>query len=230
MALAGPADAAKSMDTSPRLPELPVRQVPAEERVSGFVGLVLLPDPATILEASALAAALLPPDAPQRLGPGLLPHVTLTQCAVRDAPRARVRALAARLDERLAGQALPLGRVAPFPGGFLFWCVDAGSPARQLIQAAHEEALALADGALDPAANAAVVDGTARATGGDAQLVANARRHGYAFVRDRYLPHITLGFDPRSAVLERRDHLMTVERVLLVRLGRLGSVEAVLAL
>lgn len=222
------------MDTSPgdRLPELPVRQVPAEERISGFVGLVVLPDSATIVKAFALAAALLPPDAPQRLAPGSLPHLTLTQCAVRDAPRSRVRELIARLDERLAGRALPLGRVAPFPGGFLFWCVDAGSPARQLIQAAHEEALALADGVLDPAANTAVVEGTARATGDDAQLVANARRHGYAFVRDRYLPHITLGFDPRSASIEDRDHaqLMTVERVLLARLGRLGSVEAVLAL
>jgi hypothetical protein len=201
--------------------------------ITGFVGIVVRPDAATIGKAYALAAALLPTDAEQGLAPGALPHVTLTQCALRDAPRAHVKALVARLDERLVGRTLPLTRVAPFPGGFLFWCVDAEAPDRQLLQSAHEHALTLADGFLDGAANDAVVAGTARATGNERPLVDNARRYGYAFVNDRYLPHITLGFDPKTVpAFTPRDHphVMTVERVVLARLGRLGRVEEVVAL
>jgi hypothetical protein len=199
--------------------------------ISGFVGLVIEPDAATIRAAYELAATCLPPDAEQRLAPGSLPHVTLTQCGLRDVPRARVRSLIARLDQRLRGTRVPLDSVVPFPGGFLFWTVDAESPERHRLQAAHEEALTLADGGLDPTTSAAIVEGTARATGNDAQLVANARRYGYAFVNERYLPHITLGFAPgASFVPQRHAHVMMVERVVLARLGRLGRVEEVYAL
>ena len=198
--------------------------------ISGFVGLVIEPDGATIRMAYELAAALLPPDAEQRLAPGDLPHVTLTQCGLRDVPRARVTSLIARLEQRVKGTRLPLEPVVPFPGGFVFWTVDPDSPERQQLQAAHEEALTLAEGALDPTTNARIVEGTARATGHDAQLVANAQRYGYAFVNERYLPHITLGFAPgASFVPQRHAHVMTVERVVLARLGRLGRVEEVYA-
>ena len=183
--------------------------------ISGFVGLVIEPDAATIRAAYALAAELLSPEAEQRLTHGDLPHVTLSQCPLRDVARARVT--------------LPLDSVVPFPGGFLFWTVDAESPERHRLQAAHEEALTLADGALDPTINARVVEATARATGDDETLVANAGRYGYAFVNERYLPHITLGFTPNSAfAAQRRPHVMTVERVVLARLGRLGRVEEVM--
>lgn len=205
----------------------------SDDLISGFVGLVIEPDLATIAKAYELAAALLPRDAEQVLAPDGRPHVTLTQCPLRDAPRARVKALVARLDERIAGHTLPLARVVPFPGGFLFWCVDSSAPARQLLQSVHEEALALADGVLDPVRNAAVVEGTARATGNDARLVDNARGYGYAFVGERYLPHITLGFDPTtiaSFTPQDQPHVMTVERVVLARLGRLGRIEEVLRL
>ena len=100
-----------------------------------------------------------------------------------------------------------------------------------MLQAAHVRALTLADGGLDEATNDAVVAGTARATGDDPVLVANARRYGYAFVNARYLPHITLGFAPRASVASRTHaHVMTVERVVPVRLGRLGRVDEVLDL
>ena len=203
------------------------------DTITGFVGIVVQPDAVTIVEAYELAAALLPEDAEQVLTPGALPHVTLTQCAVRDAPRARLKTLIARLDGLLAGRALPLKSVVPFPGGFLFWCVDPAAPERELIQSAHEHALTLADGVLDEVANEAVIAGTARATGNDRRLVDNARRFGYAFIKDRYLPHITLGFDPRtvpSFAPQDRPHRMTIERVVLARLGRLGRVETILAL
>lgn len=141
-------------------------------------------------------------------------------------------ALVARLHALLAGRAIPLRRVAPFPGGFLFWHVDAGAPARALLQSAHEDALTLADSALDADANEAVVAGPARATDNDTQLVANARHYGYAFVKDQYRPHITLGFAPEVvASISRRDHVhtMRVERVVVARLGRLGRVEEIVA-
>ena len=199
--------------------------------ISGFVGLVVEPDAATIRAAYELAAELLPPAAEQRLTHGDLPHVTLTQCALRDVPRARVKALIARLDQRLAGTRLRLDHVVSFPGGFVFWTVDPDSTERRQLQAAHEEALTLADGALDPTINARVVEATARATGDDEALVGNARRYGYAFVNERYLPHITLGFAPNAPFApQRRAHVMTVARVVLAKLGRLGRVEDVYTL
>ena len=201
--------------------------------LSGFVGIVLRPDADTIAKAYELAPALLPPDSEQVLVPPALPHITLTQGALRDAAPAVVKRLVADLDRQLAGRRIPLAQIVPFTGGFLFWCVDDTSAARPVLQAAHAQALSLADGVLDETANEAVVAGTAQATGNDPVLVANARRYGYALVTDRYLPHITLGFAPRvvgSLVPRTHAHVMTVERVVAVRLGRLGRVEEVLDL
>lgn len=173
----------------------------------------------------------MPAGSQQALARGSLPHVTLTQCALRDAPRERLAAFVERLEGRLRGRTIPLSAVMKFGAGFLFWGVDTASPERALVQAAHEHAITVADGLLDPVVNGAVVEGTARAFNNDAALVDNARRYGYALIRERYAPHITLGFDPRVPDAERqRPHAMTVERVVVVRLGTLGRVAEVLSL
>jgi len=202
--------------------------------VSGFVGLVLVPDAATITAAYRLASRLVADGAESVLAGGALPHVTLTQCALRDAPRARLIALIDRLEERVRTLRIPLGPLTVFGGGFVFWCVEPESPARGVLQAAHQDALALADGVLDPVANAAIVEGTANLTGEDPVLVAHARRYGYAFVGESYLPHITLGFDSRvaaGAALAEPGHVheMRVERVALVQLGRYGVVQSLVS-
>ncbi len=105
---------------------------------------------------------------------------------------------------------------------------------RSRLQAAHQDALALADGALDPVANAAIVEATGKLTGDDPALVDNARRYGYAFVGERYLPHVTLGYDARLAAgatlaEPARAHEMRVERVALARLGRYGVVQSLIS-
>jgi len=202
--------------------------------VSGFVGLVLVPDAATIAAAYRLARSVIADGAESMLVRGSLPHVTLTQCALRDAPRSRLIALIDRLEERLSTARIPLGPLTVFGGGFVFWCVEPGSPARGVLQAAHQDALALAAGLLDPAANAAIVEGTAKLTGDDPVLVALARRYGYAFVGERYLPHVTLGYDSRLAAgatlaEPARVHEMRVERVALARLGRYGVVQSLIS-
>lgn len=206
----------------------------ADDTVSGFVGLVLVPDAATITAAYRLASRLVADGAESVLAGGALPHVTLTQCALRDAPRARLIALIDRLEERVRTLRIPLGPLTVFGGGFVFWCVEPESPARGVLQAAHQDALALADGVLDPVANAAIVEGTAKLTGDDPVLVAHARRYGYAFVGESYLPHITLGFDSRLAAGAAfaepvHVHEMRVERVALVRLGRYGVVQSLVS-
>ena len=200
-----------------------------DETISGFVGLVLIPDAPSIDAARALAKALVPPDAEQTVASGDLPHVTVMQCPLREAPRAHVASFVDQLRRQLLGRTLPLNRVIPFPGGFLFWTVDPDSPERQLLQSVHENALTLGDGFLDPITHAAIVEGTVKATGNDEQLVGNARRYGYAFAKERYVPHITLGFASRASFAPR-DHVfaMRVERAALVRLGRLGRVEEIL--
>lgn len=106
------------------------------------------------------------------------------------------------------------------------------------MQAAHEHAVTFADGLLDPVANAAVIEATIGAFGDERELVGNVRRSGYALVRERYLPHITLGFDPRLGGGDRsaesnvasRPHTMTMDRVVLARLGRYGRAEATFSL
>lgn len=220
------------MNHADALGEFGIHEVAADARVTGFVALVLQPDVATIRAAYAEAAAALPRTAEQALGHGSLPHLTLTQCMVRGAPRARFAEYVARLDGLLRGLEVPLRRIARFGAGFLFWHVDGDSPARAILQAAHEDAIAVGEGLLDAVANAAIVEGTKKVTNDDPVLVAYARRYGYAFVRERYLPHVTLGFDATVAALPPRErtHTMTVTRVLLARLGPLGRVETVLAL
>lgn len=207
----------------------------SDDTISGFVGLVLVPGPETLVAARMLAAAIVSAGAESVLDAGALPHVTLTQCPLREAPRAPVSDLIARLERRLIGANIPLSPLVVFGGGFVFWCVEPTASERSVLQAAHEEALALADGGLDPVANADVVAATIKLTAGDPALVANARRHGYAFVRERYLPHITLGFDSRlttGATLAEssRPHAMRVTRVALARLGRYGVVQSVIEL
>ncbi|MBI1737223.1 MAG: hypothetical protein HYR51_18790, partial [Candidatus Rokubacteria bacterium] len=155
-----------------------MKAIPAPARVSGFVAIVVQPDEATVRASYALAASLMPPDATQALAPGSLPHVTLTQCAVRDAPRELLARFVTGFDARLRGLSVPLRAVTAFGGGFLFWCVDGPSPARTALQRAHEDALAVADGILDPVANAAVVAATVETTANDPVLVANAREFG----------------------------------------------------
>lgn len=204
-----------------------------DERITGFVALVIQPDPPTILKAYDLAQTLMPAAAEQVTAPGSLPHLTLTQCTLRDAPRGRVREFVARLDDTLRGTAIPLGAVVTFGAGFLFWCAEAEGPGRRALQAAHEYAVTLAEGLLDPVANEAVVEATARAFADEPELVANARRYGYALIRERYLPHITLGFDPRlgggraaGSSMSSVPHTMTMDRIVLARLGRYGRIEA----
>ena len=220
------------MVTDQTLARFRIPEVEAGERITGFVGLVVQPDPATIEAAYELAAAVVPRDAEVLLAPGLLPHVTLAQGALRDAPRERLTVFVDRLERELRGRPIPLGPIVPFGGGFSFWCVDPTSPERALLQRVHAAALGVADGFLDPVVNARVIEATLKASNDDAVLGDNARRYGYAFVNDRYLPHVTLGFDARLAADPAREHrrTMVAERVVVVRLGRYGRAEAVLAL
>lgn len=190
------------MSADDTLTDFGIRRVPAEPLITGFVALVIQPDTATIRAAYDLAAAVMPAGAQQVLAPGSLPHVTLTQCAVRDLPRRRAAEFVGRLDQELRGRTIPLSAVIPFGGGFVFWCVDPACGERATLQRAHEEAVTLADGFLDPVVNEKVVEGTIQTTNDAPVLVANARVCGYAFVRDRYLPHITLGFDPNLAAAD----------------------------
>jgi hypothetical protein len=96
--------------TDPRdPPDIP--RLPAPERITGFVALAIKPDAATIRTSQDLAVSLLPAAAEPVIGPGSWPHVTLMQCAVREAPRARVREFIARLEEVLRGQSIPLSAI-----------------------------------------------------------------------------------------------------------------------
>jgi hypothetical protein len=114
--------------------QLGIREIPLPESVTGIVALVIRPDPPTIRAAYELADALVAPGAEQVLGPDSLPHVTLTQCALRAAPRARLRAFVARLEESLRGRTILLGPIEKFGQGFVFWCAVPDGPERRALQ------------------------------------------------------------------------------------------------
>jgi hypothetical protein len=75
--------------------------------ISDFLGIVARPDAATIHTCCELAAALLPRSPEMVVAPASLPHLTLTQCALRDAPGERLAEFVSRLDEQLRGVTIP---------------------------------------------------------------------------------------------------------------------------
>jgi 2'-5' RNA ligase len=201
----------------------------AATSLSGALGLVLVPDQATIDRAYALAEEIMPKDAQYVLRQGSLPHLTLYHGKlVNLAPSVVVETLH-DLRKRLSGGRLTLEKIVTFGGSFVFWNVDPKSSAWEALQEAHSAALTLAQ-YLDRSTQAKAISEEALSLS-QAELE-NVRLFGHPLVRSLFMPHITIGFhsgisQQLTSELECR-WTMEIASVELVRVGHPGRVDEIL--
>ena len=166
------------------------KAVSAEAFLSGALGIVIVPDQATIERAYALAAEILPPKAEYVLAAGSIPHLTLYHGKLKDVPADEVRRVVTDIRMILAGQRFSLGPIIAYGGNFVFWNVEQNTDIKLLLEA-HGKALAVAQ-FLDRMSEA-------KATSEEGLTLTeveleNVKQFGHPLVRQLYTPHITLGF------------------------------------
>jgi 2'-5' RNA ligase len=199
--------------------------------LSGALGLVIVPDHATIERAYALAEEIMPKDAEYVLRRGSLPHLTLYHGKLADVPGLSVSETLKELRTELVGQKFTLKEIVAFGGNFIFWNVDRSSPACEVLQASHATALNLAQ-YLDRSTVAKAVSEEGLSLK-EAELE-NVRRFGHPLVRSLYMPHITIGFHHGLSALMASDievpWAMEVASVELVKVGHPGRVKEIIDL
>lgn len=199
--------------------------------LSGALGLVIVPDHATIERAYALAEEIMPRDAEYVLRRGSLPHLTLYHGKLADVPGLTASEILKELRAELVGQKFTLKEIVAFGGNFVFWNVDRSSHACEVLQASHATALNLAQ-YLDRSTVAKAVSEEGLSLK-EAELE-NVRRFGHPLVRSLYMPHITIGFHHGLSAIIASDievpWAMEVASVELVKVGHPGIVEEIIDL
>jgi 2'-5' RNA ligase len=196
---------------------------------SGPLGLVIVPDQATIERAYTIAEEIMPKGAHYVLGPGSLPHLTLYHGNLADVPGPVASETLKGLRSNLVGQRFTLKNIVAFGGNFIFWNVDCSSCNCDVLQVSHNMALNLAQ-YLDRSTVARAVSDE-RLSLKEAELE-NVRRFGHPLVRSLYMPHITIGFDrglsEQVAPNMKFKWSMEVASVELVKVGHPGRVEEII--
>jgi 2'-5' RNA ligase len=199
--------------------------------LSGALGLVIVPDRATIERAYALAEEIMPKDAQYVLRHGSLPHLTLYHGKLADVPSPEAAETLKELRTTLVGQRLTLNSIVTFGGNFVFWNVDPLSCNYEDLRAAHVKALSLAQHLDRSTVAKAVSEETLSLT---AEEQDNVRLFGHPLVRSLYMPHITLGFhhgiSDYAATDMKCEWSMEVASVELVKVGYPGRVEEIIDL
>ncbi len=203
----------------------------APKTLSGALGLVIIPDQATIKRAYALAAEIMPKDAQYVLSEGSLPHLTLYHGKLEGIPESDARDTLGVLQSNLLGQRFILKAIVAFGGNFIFWNVDPSSSCVEVLHRSHSDALSVARYLAKSSVAKAVSEEALSLT--DAELE-NVRLFGHPLVRSLYTPHITLGFHPGiSDQLDRGlecNWLFEVASVKVVKIGYPGRVEEIVDL
>jgi 2'-5' RNA ligase len=203
----------------------------APKTLSGALGLVIIPDQATIKRAYALAAEIMPKDAQYVLSEGSLPHLTLYHGKLEGIPESDARDTLGVLQSNLLGQRFVLKAIVAFGGNFIFWNVDPSSSCVEVLHRSHSDALSVARYLAKSSVAKAVSEEALSLT--DAELE-NVRLFGHPLVRSLYTPHITLGFHPGiSDQLARGlecNWLFEVASVKVVKIGYPGRVEEIVDL
>lgn len=199
--------------------EFQIESQETREYFTGSYGLVIRPDQITIERAVQLARSL----APQ--APFLVenPHITLYHAKFTNLPNNEVRGVLQAI-KNLRGQYLKLGDLQIFGEKFLFWNVVKTDQIRQ----AHEKALVLSQ-YLDQEAQARAQEEGLSLT---EQEMESLRRFGHPLMKDLYLPHITLAYDPKGIVLGPRhteeEYDMRVDSVNFAEIGQYGVVKKII--
>ena len=199
--------------------------------LSGALGIVIIPDHATILESYKLAGHLLPAGSEYILSPGVIPHITLYHGKFLNAPVGQVQAILSDIRSELHGAKFSLGPIQCFGGNFIFWNVEPDDTTMRVLGRAHEKALSLSR----------FLDRTAppKATSEEGLTLSpdeleNLREYGHPLVRQLYLPHITLGFHPEISKQvsdgQRIKWDSSVGSVELVRVGYPGKIDEIVSI
>lgn len=201
------------------------------QKLSAALGLVIVPDAATIQRAYALAKDTMPRDAQFTLSEGSLPHLTLYHGKLEGLPKNFVQTTLGTLRGELVGKQFTLKSIVAFGGNFIFWNVDSSSTGFETLQQSHLTALGIAD-YLDRSSVAKAVSEEALSLTEEEQE--NVKLFGHPLVRSLYTPHITLGLHPgiSEQLAPGLEHswLFEVASVELVRVGHPGRVEEIIDL
>ena len=199
--------------------------------LSGPLGLVVVPDCATIERAYALAEEIMPRDSQYVLGKDSLPHLTLYHGKLANLPVITASEILKELRTQLIGRKFTLNNIRSFGGNFIFWNVDLVSSADNILQGAHITALKLSQHLDRSASSKAIAEEGLSLTAGELE---NVRLFGHPLVRSLYMHHITLGFN-QGISGDIADEIkcewsIEVASVELVKIGHPGRVEGVINL
>ena len=198
---------------------------------SGALGIVIIPDQATIAESYKLARNTLPAGSEYILSPGAIPHITLYHGKFLDVPTSEAQTILRDIRSDLQRANFSLGPIQCFGGNFIFLNVEPDDTTRHQLQLAHEKSLLLSrflDRTAPPKATSE--EGLSLST---AELE-NLEGYGHPLVRQSYLPHITLGFHRGLAVHfpngQSKKWRSAVGSVEFVRVGYPGTIEEIVSL
>jgi 2'-5' RNA ligase len=190
-----------------------------KEVFTGSYGLVLKPDQET-MERAKLKAHLLVPNAPFIVEK---PHITLYHARFNDLPVNEVQRVY-KIIEGLEGESLKLKDLQVFGGKFLFWNIVKS----EQIQKAHEKTLELSK-YLDQQVQARALEESLSLT---EEEIESLKKFGHPLMKDLYLPHITLAYDPKGIVLDKENMVeeydMQVESVNFAEIGEYGVVKKII--
>ena len=91
------------------------------QKLSGALGLVIVPDSATIERAYALANEIMPQGAEFTLSHGSIPYLTLYHGKLEGLPKDFVQGTLGALRADLVGKKFELKSIVAFGGNFIFW-------------------------------------------------------------------------------------------------------------
>lgn len=199
--------------------------------LSGALGVVIIPDQATIAESYKLARNILPASSEYILSSRAIPHITLYHGKFLDVPTSEVQTILRDIRSDLHRANFSLGPIQCFGGNFVFWNVEPDDTTRHQLQLAHEKSLTLSrflDRSAPPKATSE--EGLSLY----AAELENLKEYGHPLVRQSYLPHITLGFHRGLAAHvpngQSNKWHSSVGSVEFVRVGYPGTIEEIVSL
>lgn len=193
------------------------------DSLTGFYGILLIPDEETRQRASVLASRLAP-EAAHRVAAHQV-HLTLYQARFENLPLERVMRLLETMRMGFFGADDPgldfhMNFVASYNKQYLFW--NAQNTSRLAL--AHEASLSLAP-FIKKSSGEELVDMNSLT---DEER--NIRNYGHSLIGDRFLPHITLAADAAGFKIEPLSQPFDshASKFVLGRMGTWGRLEEVL--
>ncbi len=214
----------------------------AKRTLSGFYGILIIPDDTAVRTAVDISEKKRVREAAYRVKPEGV-HLTLYQARTFvDLPVEFAQKLVGKLNEcvvrhRSGELLLHLLDVEPYSDNpqFLFWNVDKPHKNQRLLDA-HGMSLALSAWVEPEVENASkferrIADYGDHRRAREQRLYTNMTLYGHTLVGEQYLPHITIAADPegfKKFKPYQEPHIGCAVRVVFARMGEWGKIEEIL--